>query len=353
MYKKLKMVMLTVFAAGGFAVLGAATAYTTMTKIHLFNSLIDSTPIGQTLAAAVNTTGLSVNGSAPNQHVLCGNGSVYGDCGGVTGLSLNNSTITGGTISGASITASPISGQAGSFTTLQLNGAGPNNHLLCGNGTSYIDCTTITSITIQNSTINGSTLNSPTISTPAITGGTITNPAITGGTMGSATLNGNVITAGTISNAIIGNSSITGTSANLTSLQLNSAAPSGQVLVGDGTHFVPGPVPGAGASSLTTPNGYATMPGGLIIEWVQGGQQADAGGSGNTAQTLTFPLAFPHAFLGASCAAYTTGEASGNDTYPSTQQPKSWNTTSITVQRYRLADHGSDPSAPICTVFGY
>lgn len=342
MHKKLKLVLLTVFAAGGFAVLGAATAFTTMTKIHLFNSLIDSTPIGQTLAAAVNSTGYAINGSAANHHVLCGNGSVYLDCASITGLPISGATITGSTIASSSITGTPISGNAGSFTTLQLNNAGPSNHILTGNGTSYVDSTNITSVTIASSTINGSTINTPTIS----------NPAITGGTIGSATLNGNLITAGTMSNVVIGNSSISGGTGDFTSLKLNGGAANGNVLVGNGTSFVPGPVPGAGASSFATPNGYATMPGGLIIEWVQGVQQGDGSGP-QPAQTLTFPLAFPHAFLGASCSAYTTGETMGDDTHGSMQQPQSWNAASITVQRYRLADHNSESSAPMCTVFGW
>lgn len=102
--------------------------------------------------------------------------------------------------------------------------------------------------------------------------------------------------------------------------------------------------------ALTDVTGTSTY-----MEWlVPGPQQSDTSGAGNAAQTLTLPFTFPTAVMGAPvCVAYTTAELSGDDTHGSMQIVKSWTTSTVTVQRYRLADHGSDPSAPICTVTGY
>jgi len=67
------------------ALAGAQSNYVKETYRHIFLSLIDSTPIGQTTPAAVNTTALTVNSAAPSDHTLIGNGSVYADVTPITG----------------------------------------------------------------------------------------------------------------------------------------------------------------------------------------------------------------------------------------------------------------------------
>lgn len=65
-------------------------ALTTKTGLNLINSVINSTPIGQTTPAAgtftslsattnVDAPGLTLNHAAPNSHTLCGNGTQYVD----------------------------------------------------------------------------------------------------------------------------------------------------------------------------------------------------------------------------------------------------------------------------------
>lgn len=64
-----------------------AWAATRIRDYVITHSTIDSTPIGQSSAAAVNTNALTVNGAAPSGHLLCGDGTKYADsstCG--TGL---------------------------------------------------------------------------------------------------------------------------------------------------------------------------------------------------------------------------------------------------------------------------
>ena len=104
----------------------------------------------------------------------------------------------------------------------------------------------------------------------------------------------------------------------------------------------------AAASQLSTPNGYVTLPGGAIEEWMVGYQQSDVSGGGNSAETLTFPLTCPTSVLGfPQVTALTNGETMGDDTHGPTYAVVSYTRSSVIVQRYRLADHGSDPSTPI------
>jgi hypothetical protein len=107
----------------------------------------------------------------------------------------------------------------------------------------------------------------------------------------------------------------------------------------------------AGSGSLITPNGYFTIAGGLIVEWMQGSLQSDiSGGSGVAPQVLTYPLACPTAVLSVNVATLSPGETEGDDTHGPNEVLVSSTNTTATTQRYRLADHGSDPSAPIVWV---
>ena len=64
------------------------------------------------------------------------------------------------------------------------------------------------------------------------------------------------------------------------------------VLANDGTGVLTWSPPAGGSSSFTT-NGYASLPGGLIIQWGQYGTTSTAAGT----YTVTFPIAFPTACL--------------------------------------------------------
>lgn len=108
---------------------------------------------------------------------------------------------------------------------------------------------------------------------------------------------------------------------------------------------------GSGSGSLITPNGYFTILGGLIVEWMQGSLQSDiSGGAGVAPQTLTYPLACPTAVLSVHVSALVPGETEGDDTHGPSEVLVSSTNTTATTQRYRLADHGSDPSAPVVWV---
>jgi hypothetical protein len=53
-----------------------------------------------------------------------------------------STTVSGLAIISSSVDSSPVGAtvaSTGNFTTLKLGGAGPSNHLMCGNGTSYVD----------------------------------------------------------------------------------------------------------------------------------------------------------------------------------------------------------------------
>lgn len=99
---------------------------------------------------------------------------------------------------------------------------------------------------------------------------------------------------------------------------------------------------------------YLVLPDGTAEEWITGAMQNDSGvGAGNPAQTLALPLVLTSTPISVICSALTSGETMGDDTHGSMQIVQTFNSTSITVQRYRLADHGSDPSQPLCFIVGH
>jgi hypothetical protein len=77
--KNKKYLLLIAVALFTLAAVGQAT-YTVYRAIHIYASLIDSTPLGSVTPSTVNATTLALNGAAPSGHTLCGNGTSYIDC---------------------------------------------------------------------------------------------------------------------------------------------------------------------------------------------------------------------------------------------------------------------------------
>jgi hypothetical protein len=73
--------------------------------------------------------------------------------------------------------------------------------------------------------------------------------------------------------------------ANLVSLNLNGAAPLGNILRGDGTNYSDWAMP-----VVTGASGYFTLPNGVIVQWVTGTQDSS---SGVVNQTGNWPIPFP------------------------------------------------------------
>jgi hypothetical protein len=206
----------------------------------------------------------------------------------------------------------------------QMAGAAPDGHTLCGNGARYVDAASCgasafyqfvqangTNLT-QRATLNFDSNFSPVDASPV----TLVHLA----------------------------STITATAA-------NANAVGGVALAGlcqSGGTGCPG-------ATFTGTSGYQKLPSGLILEWIVGAQQSDVSGSSNPTEVLTMPFTCPTAVLmppvvGILVAAGLPG---GDDTHGPTEALVSYTTTSVTTQRYRLADHGSDPSAPVVYVICY
>lgn len=188
-----------------------------------------------------------------------------------------------------------------------LASAAPSGHVLCGNGTRYVDAASCGAAAhYQFITLNGTAL------TQATTLNFTTD--FTGSTSGSVT---------TIGLSYLGLCQSSGT--------------------------------GCPGATFTGTSGYQKLPSGLILEWVVGTQQSDVSGSSNPTEVLTMPFTCPTAVLMPPLVStiVPAGLPSGDDTHGPMEALVSYTTTSITVQRYRLADHGSDPSTPVAYVVCY
>ncbi len=98
-------------------------------------------------------TGFELGGAAPNNHILCGNGTNYvdntpGGCGISGSGTVNSGTAGNGAYYATSTTAVSDGGAAtvtygilNAATGFRIAGAAANNHILCGNGTNYVDNT--------------------------------------------------------------------------------------------------------------------------------------------------------------------------------------------------------------------
>ena len=81
--KRTKYAVIT--AVVGLAVMLSAWGLTKLTQVAIVNSTIDSTPIGNSSASTVNSSGYRYNGAAPLGHTLVGDGSHYVDAAPATG----------------------------------------------------------------------------------------------------------------------------------------------------------------------------------------------------------------------------------------------------------------------------
>jgi hypothetical protein len=86
------------------------------------------------------------------------------------------------------------------------------------------------------------------------------------------------------------------------------------------------------ANSLTTP-GWQRLPGGLIIQWFSTSENSTQGSF-----TVNYPIAFPTAFLAASCSTTNTTNSSNSDLYI---QFVSSTTTAITLYRQAVNNFAS------------
>ena len=90
---------------------------------------------------------------------------------------------------------------------------------------------------------------------------------------------------------------------------------------------------GSLAKSLTTPEGYATLPGGLIVQW----GQISADASSTTVTTAgTFPLVFPNSVLTV-IAANGDDPGSFNTSSRTSSDVASWSVTGFNLQTYSAA----------------
>jgi hypothetical protein len=144
--------------------------------------------------------------------------------------------------------------------------------------------------------------NNVTITGGSITG--ITDLAVADGGTGASTLTG----------VVIGN----GTSA------MTAVAPgtSGNLLTSNGTAWTSAAL---NFDKLLSSSGYQKLPSGLIIQWFSTSESSTQGSF-----TANYPIAFPNAFLAASCSTTNTGASSNADLYI---QFVSSTTTTITLYR--------------------
>lgn len=124
------------------ALLCAGWATNRIVSVAISSSTIDSTPIGATTPATGVFTNLYADTEAFAAALAVTNNATVGGTLGVIGAStLTGNTSVGGTLGvtgNTSLSTVSTSGLA-NLHTFNVNGSAPSNHFLCGNGTVYAD----------------------------------------------------------------------------------------------------------------------------------------------------------------------------------------------------------------------
>jgi len=115
------------------------------------------------------------------------------------------------------------------------------------------------------------------------------------------------ITTSKIANDAITNDKITANSVNAEQLNVSGNGTAGQFLSSDGDGTMSWTTPSATSAQSLTQNGYATLNGGLIIQW--GYYGAASGGT----IAITFPIQFPNACLNVSATPEALTDSGGID----------------------------------------
>ena len=104
-----------------------------------------------------------------------------------------------------------------------------------------------------------------------------------------------------------------------------------------------------GANQSLSTSGYQKLPGGLIVQWMNG--STDAAGSGESTQNLVFPISFPNAVFQVMVSTNITSASYAIDVWYQTYSPTA---TGVSVQRQQSGG-GSDDMAttPVIFAIGY
>lgn len=217
------------------------------------------------LDANFTTVANAINGIGSGSEALANVAITGGTMTNVTAnaVSISNATITGGTITGITPIAVVVGGTgsntaAGARTNLSAAGSGANS-----------DITSLSGLTTALSVAQGGT--------------------------GSANLTANSVLIGNDTSAI----------------QTVAPGTSGNVLTSNGTTWTSS-APSVALSSFTganqslTANGFQKLPGNLIMQW---------GSASGSNPTVTFPIAFPTAFLQAFVTTNTSSTANIESAY--------------------------------------
>lgn len=275
-------------AAGGLYVPGPAIFYGSLTGTVLNATLSPYYEVNGTQIAAVNLlNGVTGSGTV----VLANTPTLITPILGVaaaTSLNTSGNIVDGGSLAVTGNATAPIFNAGTGF---ELGSAAPMNHVLLGNGTNYVD-----SSTIPASVISGLTLYYQTMQN---NGSGLTQQPILST---DATL--------TMSNG-----------SGKTALGMPSVGASGSFIIPNITVDAQGRVTAATSTVITNSlatNGYQYLPGGLILEWMT--SATDFPNNGRIAATETWPLAFPHACFIAEAqpkfdSAITVGDFQGVSVY--------------------------------------
>ena len=171
-----------------------------------------------------------------------------------------------------------------------------------------------------------------------ITGGTIDDVDITGGTITGLDTDLAVADGGTGRSTLTAKNLLVGNGTD--PINFISPGASGNLLISNGTDWTAGTLD---FDKVFSNSGYQKLPSGLIIQWFRTSENSTQGSF-----TESYPIAFPNAFLAASCSTTNTTNNSNSDLYI---QFVSSTTSAITL--YRQAVNNFAPIGAMVIALGY